>query len=176
MADAFDDLEQAILDFGQDVLDFANGLITDLTDLANDVIDAIAGAFASSKTEVTSVAVPATYSYTTSLSGGTLTITNSNASELSLAVVSDAAANINYLLVDAPDTTDSVVVAQSKYYTRSFDASGWPWEWGWTSWQLQSTTNIYRTVTFSNMTKFAGQRRVEDHYQRHEQRRNDHRG
>jgi hypothetical protein len=119
------------------------------------VIDAISGAFESSKTEVTQVAVPATYSYTTSLSGGTLTINNANAAELSLAVVRDAATNTNYLLVDAPDTTASVVVAQSKYYTRSFDASGWPWEWGWTSWHLQSTTDIYRTVTFSNMTKFA---------------------
>ena len=45
MAEAFEDLGAAILDFGQDVLDFADGLITDLGDLAKDVFGAIAGAF-----------------------------------------------------------------------------------------------------------------------------------
>ena len=62
--------EQAILDFGQDVLDFANGLITDLADLANDVIDAIASAFESDKTEVVRIDPSASYSYTAILIGG----------------------------------------------------------------------------------------------------------
>ncbi len=155
VADAFEDLGEAILDFGQDVLDFAEGLITDLADLAEDVIDAIASAFESSKTEVITVAVPASYSYSTNLSGGTLTITNSSADRLALSIIADSVTSVRYLIVDAPDTSASVVVAARVDYERSFDASGWPWEWGWGPWRETRRENIYRTVTFSNTSKFA---------------------
>ena len=153
VAGAFEDLGTAILDFGQDVLDFANGLITDLADLASDVFDAIASAFDSDKTEVIRIDPSASYSYTTSLVGGTLTITNASASRLALAIVKDSS-NVNQLVIDAPDVTANVIVAAEVHYHRSFDASGWPWEWGWGPWHETSRTNIYRDVTFSNTSKF----------------------
>jgi len=149
VADAIEDLGQAILDFGEDVIEFLDGLLTDLGNLIGDVVDEIASWFSSSKTEVVDLTdnISATYSYSASLSGGTLTIDNNSASRIALAIVG------NNLIVDAPDETQSVVVAQEVYYTRYFRWWG-PIPLGWSSWSERSRTDIYRTITFSNMTSF----------------------
>ncbi|MFC1516467.1 Ig-like domain-containing protein, partial [Thermodesulfobacteriota bacterium] len=148
VANAVQDLGEAILDFGSDVIDFFDGLFTDIDDLVSDVIGAISSLFDDSKTVVydkTDDIDPFDYySYSASQSGGILTINNSSASKLCLAVVNGK------LVVDAPDVTKSVVVAKKVHYTRD-------WEWwppGWSSWSQHCSSNIKRNVTFSNMSSF----------------------
>jgi Ca2+-binding EF-hand superfamily protein len=148
---AIEDLGKAILDFGEDVLNFIGGLFTDIGNLIGDVIDEIASWFESSKTEVTDLTddIVPNYSYSAYLNplNGTLTITNSSASKLCLAVVN------GQLVVDAPDVTRSVIVAEKVHYTRHFRWWG-PVPLGWSSWSEHCSEYIYRTVTFSNMTSF----------------------
>ncbi len=157
VADAFVDLGEAILDFGSDVVDFFDGLFTDIGNLIGDLVDEISSWFESSKTEVydlTSLINPFDYySYSASLSGPanqrTLTINNSSASRLRIAVVD------GNLIVDAPDVTRSVLVAEKVNYTRYFR-----WKWGfiplgWSDWSIQSIEYLYRDVAISNMRYFA---------------------
>ena len=152
VAEAFEDLASAILDFGADVIDFVDGLITDFVNLLSDIGDEISSWFESSKTEIvdlTGSIVPANYfTYTTSLVGGVLTVTNNSSINLRFAIVN------GNLIIDAPDTTQSVLVARSDYYTRYFRWKG-PIPWGWSGWSLQSSTSHYRDITFSNMTSIA---------------------
>ncbi|NDV63154.1 LEPR-XLL domain-containing protein [Puniceicoccales bacterium CK1056] len=155
--DALTSLGQAILEFGEDVLEFIDGILTDIGDFFEGLFDEIASWFKSKKTEVEAKTIYPQYTYTTSLSSsGVLTITNNNTSsidnELALAVV-DTSEGMK-LIVDAPDFTDSVLVAVSRYYTRYYYWDGWPPFGQWSSWSLQSTDNIYRNITFSNMQSF----------------------
>ena len=54
---ALQDLGNAILDFGQDVIDFFEGFFTDLGDLVSDIANEIASWFSNNKTVVTYVPV-----------------------------------------------------------------------------------------------------------------------
>jgi Ca2+-binding RTX toxin-like protein len=149
VADALEDLGQAILDFGEDVLDFVDGILTDIGELVEDIIGAIGGLFESSKTEVVAVPVNADneYSYSAIKSGTTLTITNRDATQIALAVVS------GQVVVDAPDVTRNVVVARENHYSRH-----WIWSWtyvGWSDWHLDSSSPITKPITFSNTKSFA---------------------
>ncbi|MHC4440175.1 MAG: calcium-binding protein, partial [Planctomycetota bacterium] len=162
VAGAFVDLGEAILDFGEDVIDFFEGVFTDLYNLAKDIIGEIASWFSSSKTVVydlnwniltkdtdLSAFITPTYSYSTDLSDEILTITNLSASQLCLAIVN--VDGIDKLIVDAPDTTESVPIAIKAHYTRYFR-----WKWGfiplgWSSWSLHCWDFIEREITFSNM-------------------------
>ena len=157
VADAFVDLGNAILDIGSQVLDFVDGLFTDLGNLFSSVADTIAGWFSSSKTEVERRDVSPQFTYSASQSGGTLTVTNDSSSKLTFAVVDGK------LIVDAPDFTESVVVAIEKHFSRHFR-----WKWGfiplgWSSWSLQSTSDIRRNVTFSNTMSFTGVSKIVIH-------------
>jgi Ca2+-binding EF-hand superfamily protein len=149
VADALEDLGDAILDFGSDVVDFFDGLLTDIGNLVGDVIDEISSWFDDSKTVVNDLSGSIDpfdyYSYSARLSEGTLIIDNRSASRLCLAVVG------RNLIVDGPDVTASVVIAEKVHYTRYFR-----WKWGfiplgWSDWSEQSRENIYRDVTVSNM-------------------------
>jgi hypothetical protein len=156
VADAIVALGEAILDFAEDVLEFIDGVLTDIGEFFEGLFDEIASWFKDNKTEVEAKTIYPQYTYTTSLVGGVLTITNNNTSsidnELALAIVDTSEGS--KLIVDAPDFTDSVLVAVKRYYTRYYYWDGLP-PWGqWSSWSLQSTTNIYRDITFSNMKSF----------------------
>ena len=152
VADALEDLGNAILDFGQDVAQFFDGLFTDIANLAQDVWNEVSSWFESDKTEVTdltsSIHPSDYYSYTASPSSGTLTINNSSASRLALAVVN------GQLIIDAPDVTRSVAVAVSISYHRSYTWDGWPPYGEWGPWHETSRTYVYRDITFSNMLNF----------------------
>ncbi|NQV35593.1 MAG: hypothetical protein HQ515_23060, partial [Phycisphaeraceae bacterium] len=153
VAGAIDDLGDAILDFGEDVLDFASGLISDIGGFLNEIGGALSDAFSSTqkKSHVHTFSVdPASeYSYTTSLSGADneiLTITNDDASKICLAIVNGK------LIVDAPDVTKSIKIAERVYEERH---KHWKVFWPhWHSWHTTSTKKYYENITFSNMKKF----------------------
>ncbi len=150
VADAFEDLGNAILDFGSDVIDFVEGLVSDIGSILSDIGGAIGAWFSGTETNsyVNTCSVVPPYSYTTTVSGDAndvLTIVNQDASKLCLAIVD------GNLLVDAPDATHSVKIAERVYEERHLHR---PWyaPWGhWHAWHTTGTADIYRDITFSNM-------------------------
>ncbi|WP_157100266.1 hypothetical protein [Rhodoplanes sp. Z2-YC6860] len=156
VAGAFTDLGNAILDLGNTIGDAIAGFVGDVGDFLSGIADSIAQAFSSSRTIAITFPPTAKYSYSTALSDSdhTLTIDMSGGdntglfadSPLSLAVVN------GQLVVDGPDASETLLVAERQHQTRS-------WDWGgahWGSWHNDGDPYgfVYANIKYSNMKAF----------------------
>jgi Ca2+-binding RTX toxin-like protein len=162
VADAFTDLGNAILDLGSTIGDAIVGFVGDVGDFLSGIAGSIAQAFSSSRTIAITFPPTPKYSYSTALSdndhtltidmsggnwtdalGNPLTVTGS---PLSLAVVN------GQLVVDGPDASQTLLVAERQHQTRS-------WDWGgahWGSWHNDGDPYgfVYADIQYSNMKAF----------------------
>ena len=164
VAQAFEDLGEAILDLGAAIGDALEGFVSDIGDLIDDIGNAIAEAFSSSRTVYRAITPTPKYSYsadwlqqngvnTTTLvinmNGGSLTDVES---PLALAFVN------NKLVVDGPNSSASVTIAQYQKQERS-----WDWEsFSWGSWRDVGAPygEVKQTIEYSNMMSFGGVTKV----------------
>ncbi|MDG1364062.1 MAG: hypothetical protein P8Q54_11370, partial [Akkermansiaceae bacterium] len=149
---AIEDLGTALVAFGEDVAEFFSGAVGAIADAAEAVWDEVSSWFASERTIITKYSTPTAqpfYTYKTNLENGVLTIDNKSASHLSLFVVD------GYLIVDAPDTTQSVPISSSQKQTRKWVNDGWP-PWGeWSNWRNSGNAVVnYATIKIINASRF----------------------
>ena len=157
VANAFEDLGEAILDLGAAIGDAILGFANDVEDFINDIAGAIAEFFSSSRTVVNTFYPTAKYSYSTALSislDSTLTIDMSGGrltgveSPLTLAIVDGK------LIVDGPNKTENVKIAERQKQERD-----WDW-WGatWGSWYNVGSAfgAVFEDIEYSNMKAFTG--------------------
>jgi Ca2+-binding RTX toxin-like protein len=163
VAAAFEDLGEAILDLGATIGDAIAGFATDVVDLLSDIGGQIAEAFSSSRTIYRTITPTPKYSYsadwlkdgngnnTTTLvinmNGGTLQDVESL---LTLAYNS----TLQKLIVDGPNKTETVKVAEKQRQTRS-----WSWSsFSWGSWHDSGDPfgEVLQDIEYSNMMAFSG--------------------
>jgi Ca2+-binding RTX toxin-like protein len=161
VAAAFEELGEAILDLGAAIGDAIVGFVSDVAGFLEDLGGAIAEAFSSSRTILRTVQVLPKYSYSADwlapgsttlvidMTGGTLTGVES---PLTLAVVDGK------LIVDGPNKTVTIKVAEKQRQTRS-----WSWSsFSWSSWRDSGDPfgEVLETIEYSNMRAFSGVTKV----------------
>jgi len=156
VGDAIAELGHAILELGAAIGDAIVGFVNDVVDFIDDIAGAIAEFFSSHRTIVNTFYPSPKYSYSTSLSGGTLTINMNGGtltgveSRLALAVVN------GQLIVDGPNKTERLKVAEKQDQHRHWDWYHWgPWHNVGSPYGAQ-----YANIEYSNMKAFTGVTRI----------------